>query len=255
METNTMNETFYKLLSKWIYSTQIKIFIPVNELVERPPGGEVILFQLDFPKKIDCVYYKVPIKNFLGKLKVVEVKNSSVCPETNASEGAIEISQISNLKLQYDNFQLKINFNRLGKALKMEFPFYNIQKGIIHQKFNSSKVVSLISGLELLDTPKIFIGKLSDHFDNRQALRCHQVNSKCETIGEFRCNECRYGWYEVVDYNCPQGGSKFCGQNHCGEKNAPACPRGYQLFKDEETGICQSELRAVYNEDHVLVCQ
>ena len=79
--------------------------------------------------------------------------------------------------------------------------------------------------------------------------------SKCETIGEYRCDDCRFGWYEVADFNCPQGGSKFCGQNHCGEKNEPACPRGYKIFENEDTGICQNELIPVYNQDHILVCQ
>jgi hypothetical protein len=100
-----------------------------------------------------------------------------------------------------------------------------------------------------------YLGRLSDRFSRGSSIRCEQVSKDCRTIGENRCDECRYGWYQVVDYQCAQGGSKFCGQNHCGEKGEPACPRGSKVVSVEEAGICQNDLTAVLNADHILVCQ
>jgi hypothetical protein len=252
---NSIEKENYRLLQEWVYAKNIKLGVPTGIVVERPPGAEVLLLQLDLEKKSHCVYYLVPFKTKSGKITVVENKNITSCPETNQGEGIVEIKNVNNLKIDFNNFNLKLAFVHVGAKELMEFPLYNINFGNVHQKFKSMKTKSLLSGLKLYSGPPNYIGKSTDRFSKGQALRCHQVNPKCETVGEFRCDDCRYGWYEVADYNCPQGGSKFCGQNHCGEKNEPACPRGYKLFEFEDTGICQEDLVPVYNSDHILVCQ
>lgn len=101
----------------------------------------------------------------------------------------------------------------------------------------------------------VYLGKLSDRLSRGSSIRCLQVDKSCRQIGEDRCDDCRYGWYQVVDYSCPQGGSRFCGQNHCGEKNEPACIRGTKIVESEDLGICQSDLSPVWNADHILICQ
>lgn len=252
---SSLEKENYRLMQDWLYATQVKIQVPTSEIIERPPGAEVLIFQLDIKRKTHCVYYLVPFKSKPGKISVAENKSLGVCPETNQNENIVEIPHIKDLKIEFKNFHLKLSFERFGKNERMEFPLLNLNIGSIHQKFKNLKTKSLLPGLELYNAPKNYMGKLSDSFSLGQALRCHQVNSKCETVGEYRCDECRYGWYEVADYNCPQGSSKFCGQNHCGEKNEPACPRGYKLFENEDTGICQGDLLAIYNEDHILVCK
>lgn len=252
---STFHEESYYLLKEWIYANQIKLIAATDEIIERPPGSELLLFQLKFQKKSHCVFYLVPFKSQLGKLIVVENKEMDSCPEASQQKGIVEINHLKKLKMTYANFNLQISFEREGLQEKLDFPLHNIKNGMIHQKFKSVKMLTLLPGLEFINSSRKFIGNLDDRFSNKRALRCHQVNSKCETVGDYRCLDCRYGWYEVSDYNCPQGGSKFCGQNHCGEKNEPACPRGYKLFQNEETGICQSDLLPVYNEDHILICQ
>lgn len=249
------DEVLYKIYKHWLYVTDIKTFSNSNEIIERPPGAEVLVLQLNFSEKSQCVYYLVPYKNKLGNLIITENKNTNVCPENNTSKALIEIPEITKLKIQYAQFNLNISFFKNKKEIIIDVPLFNINKGLIHQKFKSKKSRSLLNGLSLAHSGLRMHGELQDRFLNGHALRCHQVNEKCETVGDFRCNECRYGWYEVVDYNCPQGGSKFCGQNHCGEKNEPACPRGYKLFENIETGICQNDLTPVYNGDHILICQ
>lgn len=252
---STFHEQSFRLLNEWIYADEIKIIAPTDEIIERPPGGEVLLLQLKLQNKSHCVYYLVPFKDQLGKLTIAETSFLSSCPEINQGSGVVEINHLKKFKMKFVNFKLQFLFEREGEKEQLEFPLYNINNGIIHQKFKNAKTIALLPGLELFKVPRKFIGRSSDKFSNKEALRCHQVNAKCETVGENRCSECRYGWYEVTDYNCPHGGSKFCGQNHCGEKNEPACPRGYKFFQNEEAGICQNDLSPVYNEDHILVCQ
>jgi hypothetical protein len=255
VQQSQMNEQSYQLLKSWIFADDVKVFASTAEIIDRPPGAEILLLQLKFQRKFHCVYYLVPYKSRPGNLTVIENKNIEACPELDSSPGIIEIANVQKLKISYQNFNLQLSFERDHKQEKLEFPFYNINRGLTHEKFKSAVAMSFSPGLEFAGAPKRFLGQLNARFSNGQALRCHQVNAKCETVGDFRCNECRYGWYEVADYNCPQGGSKFCGQNHCGEKNEPACPRGYKLFQNEDTGICQGDLIPVYNGEHILVCQ
>jgi hypothetical protein len=252
---SNLDELKYNLLKEWIYADQVKINIKNDYIVDRPPGAEILIAELKFTHKTQCVYYLVPFKNKLGAITIAENKNIESCPETNQQPPLYEINNVKDLKLSFIQSNLKLSFIRENKKDILDFNFYNIKNGIIHEKFKSQRVLSLLPGLTLVSASKNLIGQLSDRFSNRHALRCQQINNKCETVGEFRCDECHFGWYEVADYNCPQGGSKFCGQNHCGEKNEPACPRGYKLYENEDTGICQGDLQAVYNEDHILVCQ
>jgi hypothetical protein len=252
---NDFSEFEYKILKQWIFADQLKFQVSKNEIIERPPGVEILILQAKFAQKSHCVYYLVPFKNKLGVLTIVENTTKETCDETNSSKTYLSMNDIKNLKISLDNFHFKMSFEKMGTPKNIEIPMMNINNGNIHQKYKSFKVVSLSSGLGLEETPKNYLGKLDDRFSKGTALRCHQVNAKCDTLGEFRCNDCRYGWYEVADYNCPQGGSKFCGQNHCGEKNEPACPRGYKLSDAYEPGICSGDLTPVLNADHILVCQ
>jgi len=105
------------------------------------------------------------------------------------------------------------------------------------------------------DASDYYIGKLTDRFSLKTAQECRHINKNCQQVGEDNCERCRFGWYQVVDYNCPQGGARFCGQNHCGEKNEPACPRGSRVVEEDDLGICQSDLTPVWSADHILLCQ
>lgn len=92
---------------------------------------------------------------------------------------------------------------------------------------------------------------------------CHGVNSNCQDVVGYRCENCPEGFYEVVDFNCPQGGSKYCGVDNCGKKNEPACPRGYKIlgsklkslcFDGSPAGLCGPGLETFCNEDNILIC-
>lgn len=261
-----------KLSEEWIYTEKIDKLKNNDVEITRPPGFEQLVVELKIPQKggltykTHCVYYLVPYKEKISKFSVQEFSGLNSCPEVSGKGTTfVSIDGINNLKVTFKNFKLTMEFlSGKNKAKnKIEIPMPNIEEGIVHEKYRPLKEKRLMSGLKFLRLDEDsfdfgsnrYLGKLSDRFSRGTAIRCHQVNKACETVGENRCVECRYGWYEVVDYQCPQGGSKFCGQNHCGEKNEPACPRGIKVVDSEDAGICQNDLEPVLNADKILVCQ
>ena len=273
-DEHSIEELDWILSSEWIYGNKIIDLKYNHQEITRPPGIEQLIMGIMLPSeggissKINCFYYSVAYKEKKSLFHVIEFKNRIQCPDDSKeldenSKDVIKVSGLDNLKLNYQNFRLIFNFKYKNKmsVIKLELP--NIDEGNIHQKYQSLTTKSLMPGLKFVklndDTFDYMnnknLGKLSDRFSNGTAIRCQQVSKDCETIGESRCESCRYGWYEVVDFQCPQGGSKFCGQNHCGEKNEPACPRGFKINDDVELGICQSDLEPRLNEDKILVCQ
>jgi hypothetical protein len=268
----SVSEADLKLTEEWIYAESVSDFKYNGEIMLRPPGVEQLIFGLTIPnvgglsKKQHCLYYQIPYKEKPGRLTVNELKNDA-CPEVSNDEHVyVRLENIKNLKVTFANFKMKLEFDQGKTKNKIEVPMPNVEQGLVHEKYQPLKEKRLISGMRFLRlsdesfdfTNNKYLGKLTDRFSNGNAIRCHQVNKDCETVGENRCEECRYGWYEVVDFQCPQGGSKFCGQNHCGEKNEPACPRGEKVVdpEDAETaGICQNDLEPTRNLEKILVCQ
>ncbi|MBY0415055.1 MAG: hypothetical protein K2Q18_12870 [Bdellovibrionales bacterium] len=269
-EKPSFSEIDLKISEEWIYAEQIDGPKNNGEVMLRPPGVEQFVMGLTLLNvggvgtKLHCVYYHIPYKTLPGRLLVIEIKNETTCPENSNDDNIFaSLDNIKDLKVTLQNFKLKMEFSSGKDKKEISVTLPNLQLGEIHEKYLPLKEKRLMSGFRLLrlndesfDLSKNkYLGRLTDRFSKGNAIRCQQVNKDCETISENRCSECRYGWYEVVDFQCPQGGSKFCGQNHCGEKNEPACPRGIKVVGPEEAGICQSDLEPVANGDKILVCQ
>ena len=262
-------EAEMKIYNEWLYAFKLQNLKVNNEVISRPPGIELLLFSLVIPTeggislKTHCVYYQVPYKKIPGHLKIVEQKNDSTCPEISGENPWFELKGITNLKVNLLNFKLGLNFQYQNLNKSWTFLIPNITNGPRHEKFQAAKEQKHFPQLTFLRInsesfnlrESKYLGKISDRVGHKSAIRCLQVAKDCQTVGEDRCDSCSYGWYEVVDYSCPQGGSKFCGQNHCGEKNEPACPRGKKTEDNTDAGICQSDLSAVLNADHILICQ
>lgn len=259
-----------KLSEEWIYAEKLDKLKNNDVEITRPPGFEQLVMELKIPQrggltyKTHCVYYLVPYKEKASNFTVQELSSVDSCPDVSEKGMTfVSVDGIKNLKVSFKNFKLTMEFLSGNDKHKLEIPIPNIETGLIHEKYRPLKEKRLMSGLKFLRLDEDsfdfasnrYLGKLSDKFSRGSAIRCHQVNKDCQTVGENRCEECRYGWYEVVDFQCPQGGSKFCGQNHCGEKNEPACPRGIKVVDIEDAGICQSDLEPVMNADKILVCQ
>lgn len=257
------------IYNEWLYAFKLRDLKANDEVITRPPGIEQLLFSLVIPTigganfKTQCVYYQVPYKKIMGHLRIVEQKNDSTCSEVPSAESWLEFNELSDLKVKLENFRLILDFKFKNQRQTWTFLLPNIDNGVIHEKYHAIEERKLFPGLTFLrinersfdNEQDFYLGKLGDRFSRGSAIRCQQVDKNCQNIGENRCQSCRYGWYEVIDYNCPQGGSKLCGQNHCGEKNEPACVRGTKIFEGADAGICQSDLSPVMNADHILVCQ
>lgn len=266
----SFEELDYKIMNEWIYTLSIKMFAPENQIITRPPGLEQLIFKLEMPevggieRKSHCVYYTVGFKQKKSLFIINENKGSEDCPIVSDQENYfLKASEIDQLEIKIVNFELNLSFTYLGKKRLIKIPLLNVEGEKEHLKLKPMKTKSFYNGFKILkinDDSFDFamnknLGKISDRFSLGTAIRCHQVDKNCQTVGENRCLDCKYGWYEVVDFQCPQGGSKFCGQNHCGEKNEPACPRGVKVVDPLDAGICQSDLEPVSNGEKVLVCQ
>lgn len=85
----------------------------------------------------------------------------------------------------------------------------------------------------------LMLGQIDDRYSSQEAIKCHSVNANCETVTEreegerFKCDRCRFGYYEVVGNGCSLGGDKYCGSSHCGDKGEPACSRGREWNGNE----------------------
>ncbi|MBC7539726.1 MAG: hypothetical protein H7281_12960 [Bacteriovorax sp.] len=262
-------EAEMKIYNEWIFAFKVQDLKVNDQIITRPPGIEQLIFRLVIPTpggvnfKTQCVYYQVPYKKIMGLLKIVEQKNVSSCSEVSSGDSWLELIHLSDLKVKLVNFKLILDFKYKNQKKVWTFLLPNIENGVIHEKYQAVKERKIFPGLTLLrindesfaNGRNNYLGKLSDRMSRGTAIRCQQVDKNCQNVGENRCDSCAYGWYQVVDYTCPQGGSKFCGQNHCGEKNEPACLRGTKVVEGSDSGICQSDLSAVLNADHVLVCQ
>ena len=259
-----------KLSEEWIYAYSLDKLKSNDMELTRPPGVEQLVMELKIPQKgglslkTHCVYYLVPYKEKKSHFKIMETNGVDSCSETSEiGLPFISISGVNNLKVTFKNFRLSLEFIKGGDKQKIEIPMPNIEAGLVHEKYRPIKEKKMLSGLSFLRlgdnsfdfASNKYVGKLSDRFSRGSAIRCQQVDKDCQTVGENRCEQCRYGWYEVVDFQCQNGGSKFCGQNHCGEKNEPACPRGVKVVGIEDAGICQSDLESIANSDKILVCQ
>ncbi len=269
-EQISFEEIDFKITKEWIYTSSIKMLVPENQVISRPPGLEQLIMKLEMPeaggleKKRHCVYYTVGFKQKKSSLVINDLKGTEDCTIVSDQENtflkAIELNQ---LEINMVNFEIQLSFAYLNKNRIIKVPLLNIEGEKEHSKLKPMKTKSFHQGLKILkisDDSFDFalnknLGKISDRFSRGTAIRCHQVDKNCQNIGENRCMDCKYGWYEVVDFQCPQGGSKFCGQNHCGEKNEPACPRGVKVVDILEAGICQSDLEPVSNGEKILVCQ
>lgn len=268
-KNHSISKAESKIYNEWLYTFKLQDFKLNGEMITRPPGIPQLLFRLTIPTegglnlKTHCVYYQVPYKKIPGIIRIEELKADVPCSEVSSGESWLEIKDVKDLTVSLSNFKLSFDFKIKEQKKSWSFLLPNIEDGLIHEKYQPVKEKKLYSGMSFLRINEEsfvklnnkYLGKLTDRFGRGSGIRCQQVDKNCQNVGENRCDECRYGWYQVVDYICPQGGSKFCGQNHCGEKNEPACPRGTKVVGEEDAGICQNDLSPVMNADHILVCQ
>jgi hypothetical protein len=237
------------------------------------------------------LYYRVPhpdpAKKMPGIFKVVSLGDGQECQGNYDGFAVAELRDVHDLSLtfftdeshrlarsgRYKAFHLHLSFQRQG-SWNLIIPLINVrQQGAMayrYERYSSSTQYSWERGLMAypggplaLPPGEVRLGRWEDTFPERESRLCHDISEDCRTVKNFECDKCRYGWYETVRTNCPQGGPKFCGTDHCGERGWPACPRGYLYEsgisengceKDSKAGFCEDGLVPTCDERNILVC-
>ena len=215
-------------------------------------GGEILsepkgIWHRIFKAGKTCLFYKTP---FHG---AGEVRMGDDC--SSAYTNPILHADVKNFKVHYERFKTVLEFEA-NKNYRLEFYHYNLQRPEPFERYDSPVNKSYRTGLLLGGWPQVGEAPL----ENKQS--CHQVDENCRNVEEYACHRCPNGFFEVLNFKCPQGGSKYCGRERCGEVGFPACLRGFSVndvterrcVDDWQAGFCQQGLRKVCDERGVLVC-
>lgn len=201
-----------------------------------------------------CFFYKTPFGKNLGQIRVTKRKLQR-CDFSN--EIRFERSEIKTLKIDIvtsGKTNLRLSINDDVEII----PLFNYR---VPRKFSA-----FTNQLRHSYFDNVFINgaaKIEKKSFLSEGTLCHGVNIECKDVVTYQCDLCSDGSYEVVDFNCPQGGSKYCGQDKCGTKNQPACPRGYQVletklpslcFNGSPAGFCSPGLSTFCNDEGILIC-
>ena len=203
----------------------------------------------------NCLFYKTPYK------EGGEIRLGSDC--SNAYSNQILYSGVKDFKVKYGDFKTVLEF-KTHKNHRWELIHFNVQKKPSGKRYDSPVNKSYRTGLLMGGWPFEIgkRGKVGDNYRDGSTPVCHRVSQNCQNTVEYSCDRCRFGFFEVLDFKCPQGGSKYCGRNRCGEVGQPACLRGYQVngvvesqcAENWKAGFCQEGLRKVCDSQGVLIC-
>ncbi len=268
---------FLKLLDSLASLKSIdKSYVNLGEIKE-PQGIPIVILDglfSDQEKNLNqrlCLYYQTPFRNKGGKLWFRYLETRFSCSDIENTD--FTLLDLDKLEIKfnqgYKNDILIFTFEHHKMPQTFSIPLISLKK---MRPFTYASPIkkdavspNLWIRLRTLKNPMdLRIGNINDSFILGSAKKCRKINNKCEIVGEDLCDQCRFGWYEVVDYNCPQGGSRFCGQNNCGKKDEPACPAGAKIFDLENSelcfdespaGFCQEDLQIVCSKDHILTCR
>ena len=202
-----------------------------------------------------CLFYKTPFR------EEGEIRSGNDC--SNAYSNRLLFSGVKNFQVEYKRFKTVLEFET-DKEHRMELIHFNKQEETLWERYDppvnkSYRTGLLIGGWPLEEEQK---GNFRDNYKDGSSPLCHRVDRDCQNVLEYSCDQCRFGFFEVADFKCPQGGSKYCGRSRCGEPGMPACLRGYRANHVEvsrcvdgwEAGFCQEGLQRICDENGVLVC-
>ena len=246
-----VQEDKYKDLSDFFLYENVEVMLPKSSYgeVTHPLNAWVNIFS----SQGKCFYYKTPYKEKLGVIRMT--KRNKKC-----SYSGKKLSEHKGIKSFHFDV-ISTNNSDLKAILRID------KAKLILKMLNTAQKPSyqiLSSGLRKSYLDDIFINQKQKEVRTlNSGDLCHGVNSNCQNVVGYRCEKCPGAYYEVVDFNCPQGGSKYCGQENCGKKNQPACPRGYDTlqtklkslcFDGSPAGFCGPGLQTLCNENNILIC-
>jgi len=256
---------------------------PANKDISRPIGVWQRLITTDN----FCVDYRIPSKKKKGILSLAKTNSFGVCPTLpvitpvvileNISEFKMSLSNdfISGKKIRNGTYGFKFNYKYKSEPKSLSISLMNMERQTFPEKENYKKYESFGSkrwkkGLRVTRSSqrklrtKLWPSGIEHNDDSKAPLIfCERVDNSCKTIETNTCSECLKGWLPVVDFNCPNGGSKVCAPLPCGRKGMPACPRGTRwkgvemhdlCFDESPAGFCVGELKTMCDENKVLIC-
>ena len=227
--------------------------------LKNPPNTWLKLATFERVNKKKCLFYKTPYREKKGVLKIVESLAGKCSAFSkgrvyNDNFSAFRINYVSSTHAEKSNI-LEAIYSTGKEQLALDIPLINITSPKKYERYDNQLDFSLV--------PDVSFGEESNQLLLENGKVCHGVNSECQEVVGYKCDKCQNGVVEVVDYNCPQGGSKYCGPNKCGKKNQIACPRGYKIlntklnslcFEGSPAGFCEPGLRTYCNEKNILIC-
>jgi len=249
---------------------EFKKWTDIQGKVSTPPATWILLLRIANNEGESCLFYRENYEKMKG---VLRLSSASECGELY-DQPNYSLDHLEDLKMSFDERSgiILLSLTERGKERELQFlyPSFKVQK----QSYNllddssASGVLSYISLTSKAKERVQTLGKINDNYRDESAVQCHKVDDKCQDVTPNNCSTCAYGFFEVVDHHCPQGGSKYCGINRCGEQGQPACPRGEiaatrllppgevldWCSKESSAGFCQQGLTTSCDGNGVLIC-
>lgn len=256
---------------------------PLNKTILRPVG----VWQRLLETKNYCLDYRLPSKKKSGVLSLSKVNSEGLCLPLPVDTSLVRLKEVSDFKIVLLNdhlngkkirngvYGIELFFKYKKDQRNIKISLINLKREVFSKKNEFSKYessgtkmkrkglrVSREGEIRLRSMP--WLKSVSSNESSKGSLNfCERIDSSCETIGKSTCNECEGGWLPVVDFNCPNGGSKVCAPMECGKKGMPACVRGTRwkgvemhdlCFDDSPAGFCEGELKTICDDNKILVC-
>lgn len=238
----------------WKWSNSIKIvekheFYQNNEVIIKPKNSWQTLFAVlyndaNLKTSKDCVFYQVP-GDAAGTLKIKAIPHEKKCEEFLYQAGDQEWKGIKALQYSLSDKFLSLSLtNAKFEIEKWEVALFNV--------FEHPKPKSLMSSAEYRAPKVIYLTP----YKGKQSIRpkpaetlvdkklCHAISEDCQELSPSVCTQCPNGWYEIPN-GCSEG-PKYCGVTGCGQKNQPACRRGYKYQRSMSEFRCRDDQSFAY---------
>ncbi len=236
---------------RWTNATKIvekHEFYTNNEMITRPANSWQTLFAVlynDANLKTfkDCLFFKVPGEE-PGILKLKTIGQNDKCESFIFSPGDEQWTDIKALQFSVEGKFLSLSItNKKFEVEQWSAALFNVfshpepKMLMSSAEYRSPKVMYLTpyKGTKMVRPQKSLLQDLKV---------CHEVSDDCKILSPSVCSQCPNGWHEITN-GCPQS-PKFCGQKECGQKNGPACRRGFKYQKKEIPFSCRDDSSFAY---------
>ncbi len=240
--------------------------------ITKPPNTWVTLARFEVGQVRFCLTYKVPYDNN----GVIELRESGGACDHYSGSRIAYLDEVKDVKIFYTTkalhfdglggasaYSFYLTYSRNNKKEKIEVPLIEIKGERDFKRYGNVGREKFLSGVSFRKDPKKIFSEISGKYIEDKAQLCHKVSKNCIDTTPNECSKCPNGWYEVVDYNCKQGGTKYCAPSFCGEKGEPACVRGYEFtgtnrddlcIQGSPAGYCRPGLNTYCDDNKILVC-